>query len=154
MTKIRKLRPLWRCPKCGERFVTTNMWHACGRYSLASLFAKSDPHVIKLFRKFARMVRNCGPVRIIPQKSRVVFQVRVRFAGCYPRKSYLLCGMALPRKLKSPRIARINEYAPHFLGHQFRIYSADELDAEVQAWLRESYEVGAQTRLLKGDLEN
>jgi len=34
------------------------------------------------------------------------------------------------------------------------IYSADELDAEVQAWLRESYEVGAQTRLLKGDLEN
>ncbi|HKZ78243.1 MAG TPA: hypothetical protein VJ124_07945 [Pyrinomonadaceae bacterium] len=98
MTKIRKLRPLWRCPKCGERFVTANMWHACGRYSLASLFAKSDPHVIKLFRKFARMVRNCGPVRMI--------------------------------------------------------YSADELDAEVQAWLRESYEVGAQTRLLKGDLEN
>ncbi|MGH9972245.1 MAG: hypothetical protein ACREBG_31245 [Pyrinomonadaceae bacterium] len=48
------------------------------------------------------MVRACGPVRTIPQKTRVVFQVRVRFAGCYPRKSHLLCGFALPRRVTIP----------------------------------------------------
>ncbi|HLE62220.1 MAG TPA: hypothetical protein VI750_03725 [Pyrinomonadaceae bacterium] len=36
------------------------------------------------------------------------------------------------------------EYASHFIGHEFRVYSEDELDAEVQAWLREAYKVGAQ----------
>jgi hypothetical protein len=144
-----KLKPLWRCPKCGERFITANIWHACGRFSLEALFAKSEPHVLKLFRKFARMVRACGPVRTIPQRSRVVFQVRVRFAGCYPRKSHLLCSIALPRKLNSRRIVKINEYAPHFISHQFRIHSAEECDAEIQSWLRESYDVGAQKRPIK-----
>ena len=30
-------RPLWRCPECGHTFVTRNLWHSCGRYTL-------DPH--------------------------------------------------------------------------------------------------------------
>jgi hypothetical protein len=144
-----KLKALWRCPKCDERFITENMWHSCGKFSLEALFAKSDPHVLKLFRKFARMVRACGPVRMIPQRTRAVFQVRVRFAGCYPRKSYLLCGVALPRRLEHPRFVRINEYTPHFIGHQFRICSEEELDVEVQSWLRESYELGGQKRPVK-----
>lgn len=139
-----KQRPLWRCPKCGERFVTANIWHACGRFALKDLFARSDPDVLKLFRRFARMVRACGPVRMIPQKSRVVFQVRVRFAGCYPRKSHLICSVALPRRVESPRFIKITKYGAHFIGHQFRIHAEDELDAEVQGWLRESYLVGAQ----------
>jgi hypothetical protein len=112
---------------------------------MQELFSKSDPHVIKLFRKFSRMVRACGPVRVIPQRSRVAFQVRVRFAGCYPRKSHLLCGIALPRRLKNPRFVKITQYTPHFIGHEFRVSSEDELDGEVQAWLHESYEVGKQS---------
>jgi len=140
------LKPLWRCPKCEERFITENMWHSCGRFDLKTLFSKSEPHVLKLFRKFARMVRACGPVRMIPQKTRAVFQVRVRFAGCYPRKSHLLCAIALPRRVNSPRFVKIHEYTPRFIGHHFRIYSEGELDDELQGWLRESYQVGKQER--------
>jgi hypothetical protein len=139
-----RLQRLWRCPKCGERFVTKNMWHSCGKFSLEELFRKSDPHVLKLFRKFSRMVSACGPVKMIPQRTRAVFQVRVRFAGCYPRKSHLLCSIALPRRLDDPRFVKITEYAPHFIGHQFRISSKDQLDEDLQAWLRESYKVGQQ----------
>jgi hypothetical protein len=25
---------LWTCPKCGRRFVSRNLWHACGDYSV------------------------------------------------------------------------------------------------------------------------
>jgi Domain of unknown function (DUF5655) len=139
-----KQRPLWRCPKCGERFVTANIWHACGNFALKDLFARSDPGVLKLFRRFARMVRACGPVRMIPQKSRVVFQVRVRFAGCQPRKSHLICSIALPQKVPNPRFIKITSYGARFIGHQFRIHHEGELDAEVQSWLQEAYRVGAQ----------
>lgn len=106
-----KLPPLWRCPKCGERFVTKNMWHSCGKYTLEALFARSEPHVFQLFNKFAEMMRACGPVTMIPQKTRVVFQVRVRFGGCYPRKSHLLCTLALPRVDNDPRFFKIEKYA-------------------------------------------
>lgn len=139
-----KQRPLWRCPKCGERFITANMWHTCGRFTLKDLFSRSEPSVQRLFRRFARMVRACGPVRMIPQKSRVVFQVRVRFAGCQPRKSYLVCSVALPRRVENPRFTKITPYGRYFVGHQFHIHRETELDEEVQSWLHESYRVGAQ----------
>ena len=140
----KKLAPLWRCPKCGERFVTTNMWHSCGKFTLEELFARSEPHVIKLFRKFKKMIRKCGPVTMIPQKTRVVFQVRVRFGGCYPRKSHLVCALALPRLNGDPRFYKTEKFAAHFIGHWFRVYSEADLDADVQRWMCEAYEVGAQ----------
>jgi len=83
--------PLWHCPRCGAKLVTRDMWHSCGNYTIKDLFARSEPNVIRIFRTLAAMVRECGPVTIIPQKTRVVFQVRVRFLGCTPRRSYLLC---------------------------------------------------------------
>lgn len=86
---------------------------------------------------------------MIPQKTRVVFQVRVRFAGAYPRKSYFLCGFALPYRSTDPRFVKIENYAPHFQGHLFRVASAADLDEQVQRWLHESYEVGAQNFLNK-----
>jgi hypothetical protein len=147
--KSGKLRPLWRCPECGEKFVTKNLWHSCGKHTLEELFARSEPQVLRLFKKFAKMVRACGPVRMIPQKTRVVFQVRVRFAGAYPRKSYFLAGFALPYRAEDPRFVKIENYAPHFQGHLFRVASEADLDSKVQRWLKESYRVGAQDFLTK-----
>jgi hypothetical protein len=142
-----RLPPLWKCPKCGERFVTKNMWHSCGKFTLEELFARSEPHVFDLFNKFAEMMRKCGPVTMIPQKTRVVFQVRVRFGGCYPRKSHLQCALALPRVDDDPRFFKVEQFAPHFIGHHFRLYSEADLDQDVQRWMCEAYEVGAQKHL-------
>ena len=120
------------------------MWHSCGKYTLAALFARSEPQVRTLFSKFAKLIRACGPVTIIPQKTRVVFQVRVRFAGCYPRKKYLVCAIALREQLKSSRFVRIEKFGSRFVGHYFHIASDADLNAEVSGWLSDSYKVGAQ----------
>lgn len=148
------MRPLWRCPKCGARFVTRNIWHSCGKHTIRELFSVSEPHVLKLFRKFEKMVRSCGPVTMIPQKTRVVFMVRVRFAGAYPRKKYLLFGFALPRKVKHPRLYKYERYAPHFQGHLFKIESPEHLDNRIQHWLKEAYGVGEQRYLRKRRRKN
>ena len=142
-----ELPPLWRCPKCGERFVTRNLWHSCGKFSLRALFAGCEPQVFAAFRKFRKMMRACGPVRMIPQKSRIVFQVRVRYGGCIPRKSFLLCGLALPRRVRDKRFSEIIEYGPHFIAHRFRVRRPEDLDARVQRWMREAYTVGQQKHL-------
>jgi uncharacterized protein DUF5655 len=144
----KKLRPLWKCPKCGERFTGTNMSHSCGKFSLDDLFARSEPHVRKTFHEYARLVRTCGPVRMIPQKTRVVFQARMRFAGATPRKSHLLCHFILSRKIDNPRFHKIETFNPRCHAHYLRVSEDAELDAEVARWLREAYEVGEQKHLL------
>jgi hypothetical protein len=85
---------------------------------------------------------------MIVQKTRVVFMVRVRFAGVYPRKSYFLAGFALRRRLRNRRIRRVEEYSPRFIGHLLAIRSENDLDAELKNWLRESFAVGRQEHRL------
>jgi hypothetical protein len=138
---------LWNCPKCGARFVTANIWHSCGRYSLKDLFAKSEPNVRRAFRKFARMVRTCGPVTMIPQKTRVVFMTRVRFVAVYPRKRSMEIGIELSERHPNARFHKIETYSRQMHGHYLRIESGDQLDSQVQRWLRESYAVGTQKNL-------
>jgi hypothetical protein len=144
-----KLKPLWQCPKCGAKLVTKNMWHSCGQYRLEALFARSEPHVIQIFDRLADMVQAYGPVTIVPQKTRVVFQVRVRFLGCVPRKSYLLCNFEFAQRRPHPRFRKIVTYYPHWHGHELRVDSVQELDDQVAEWIRESYAVGEQKPIEK-----
>lgn len=137
-------RPLWKCPKCDARFVTLNMWHSCGRYTLKELFAKSEPKVKRAFRKFARMVRTCGPVKMIPQKTRVVFMRRVRFVAVYPRKRGLEIGIELPARQPNIRFHKVESYTRFMHGHYLLVENEAQLDSQVQRWLKDSYLVGAQ----------
>ena len=141
----RDLPPLWKCPKCGAKFVSANMWHSCGRYRLEDLFARSEPHVFAIFQKFKRMVEACGPSTMIPQKTRVVFMVRMRFAGATVRKERLRVGLILERKLPpDPRIEAIESFGPSSHGHYLRIDNEAQLDRDMQRWIREAYDSGAQ----------
>lgn len=124
------------------------MWHSCGRYTLEALFSHSEPHVLPIFNRLAAMVRVCGPVTITPQKTRVVFQVRVRFLGCVPRKSYLVCNFEFAQRRENPRFRKVVTYAPRWHGHEVRLDSEQELDDQVVEWIRESYAVGEQRSLL------
>jgi hypothetical protein len=75
------MKPLWRCGKCGHRFVTRNLWHSCGRYRLADHF-KGKPRTLRqTFNRFVGLARASGPVTVYAQKTRSVIQARVRFAG-------------------------------------------------------------------------
>jgi hypothetical protein len=124
------------------------MWHSCGKFALEDLFACSEPQVEKIFHQFAAMVRACGPVHMIPQKTRVVFQVRMRFAGATPRKSHLICHFILPRRIDHARFHKIETFNPRCHAHYLRVAEESELDAELARWLKQAYEVGQQKHLL------
>jgi hypothetical protein len=138
---------LWQCLECGEQFVTKNMWHSCGTFALEPLFARYQPHVRDLFDHFVVMVQSIGPVTIIPQKTRISFQVRVRFVSIYPRKSHLRIGFWFPERHNHPRFIKIEQYGKRAYGHDLRLSSLDELDNQLLDWLRLAYAVGEQQHL-------
>ncbi len=84
---------------------------------------------------------------MIPQKTRVVFQARMRFAGAMPRKSCLICHFILQRKIDNPRFEKTETFNPRCHAHYLRISSQDELDNHMARWLKEAYAVGQQKHL-------
>jgi len=140
-------KPLWRCPRCGHRFVTANMWHSCSNHSLEEHFRGKDPTLRKLFDRYVAAVRRFGPVTVIPQKTRISFQGRVRFAGAVVRRNWLEGGVWLTRRDPHPRFFRVEVPMPGCYVHRFRIASLEDIDAHLRAILKESSAVGHQEHL-------
>ncbi|HLF27307.1 MAG TPA: DUF5655 domain-containing protein [Anaerolineae bacterium] len=141
-------KPLWTCPKCGRPFANRNQSHSCGRYTVAAHLKGKSERAIALYNQFERCVKACGPVSIVPAKTRIGFQVRMIFAAVNKLSDRQLdAHVILARRLEHPRFTRIESLAPRSHVHHFRLRSVAEIDAEVAGWLREAYRVGKQEHL-------
>ena len=141
-------RPLWTCPRCRAKFVTRNIYHGCGNYSVAKFLEGKGDRARTLYERFAELVRRCGPIEVAPTKTQVGFMVRVRFAGItHISDRGMTAQFALPRRLDNPRIRRVDHPAHQWYIHTFRVTSPEELDDEVLGWLKESYKMGEQQHL-------
>jgi hypothetical protein len=138
---------LWTCPVCGRPFANRNQSHSCGRHTLREYLAGKPPKVIALFRSFVQLVRRCGPVLVIPEKTRIAFQVRMSFAAVSIRSDRIVGHVVLARRLDNPRFTKIESISRRNHIHSFCIHSEEELDDEFLAWLREAYTVGLQRHL-------
>ena len=143
-----KRGPLWRCPECGRQFANRNQSHACGRYALASHFEGESPAVRTIFDKLLHVARKNGPITVLPEKTRIAFQVRMSFAAFVVRRNWVDGHVVLARRVENRRFRRIETFSPRNHLHAFRFESVDEVDAEVSAWLTEAYQVGRQRHLL------
>ena len=141
------MQPLWRCGNCGRRFANRNQSHACGRHTLASHFVGKPKTIRVLFEAVRAAVRRNGPVMVLPEKTRIAFQVRMSFAQVTPRTGWLDGHVVLARRLEHPRFRRIDTISPRNHVHHFRLFSVTDVDEEFAAWLREAYAVGKQEHL-------
>jgi hypothetical protein len=148
MPKPATNRRLWRCPKCDRAFANRNQTHTCATlHSLEHHFEGKPPQIRELFDRVRAMVESIGPVRVLPEKTRIAFQVRMSFAQVTPRIRWLDGHVVLARRLKSPRFRKVETFSPRNHLHAFRISSIEEIDDEVRAWLTEAYAVGNQDHL-------
>jgi hypothetical protein len=139
--------PLWCCKKCHREFANRNQSHACGRYELDDHFRGKRPEIRALFEQVVAAVHEIGPVRILPEKTRIAFQVRMSFAQVTPRQNWIDGHVVLARRLEHPRFRQIQTFSPRNHLHAFRLTQPSDIDAEFRAWLREAYQVGEQRHL-------
>ncbi len=131
--------PLWTCPVCGHEFVTRNLWHSCGNYDLEAHFTGKDPVVRQIFDQLVERVQACGPVTMYAQKTRIVFMLRVRFAGVVTRKHFLFFSLWLKRPIEHPRLVLTETFGPGSYGHRFKLTSPAEIDAQLEQLICEAY---------------
>lgn len=140
---------LWACTKCGRQFANRNQTDSCGAYSVEQHLKGKNARVVRLYRRFAELVSECGPVVLAPGKTRIGFQVRMIFAAISPKVGGLACHVVLSRTLENPRFTHIHSISPRNHVHHFRIRSVEELDDEVASWLQEAYRVEEQKHLAR-----
>jgi hypothetical protein len=83
-------------------------------------------------------------VTVYAQKTRIVLQVRVRFAGAVVRSTWLDAGLWLRRRVEHPRLVRTEDFGRLGYGHHFRLEHPSDIDAGLEALMREAYTVGTQ----------
>jgi hypothetical protein len=141
------LPPMWQCARCGRLFANRNQSHACGRHELDPLFARSEPIVRQTFDAVVRAAERWGPLTVIPERTRVALQVRMSFAAFTPRRHWLDGHVVLARALHHPRFRTIHTISPRNHVHVFRLRTPADVDIDVETWLAEAYDVGAQRHL-------
>jgi len=124
------------------------MPHSCGRYSVEKFLSGKSRNAVSLYEHFTSLMRECGPFKIAPAKTRIGFQVRMIFAAVNKLNDQGLdAHVVLSRRLNSPRFRRIETTTSKCYVHHFRLESLRELDDEVKHWLQEAYQVGTQVHL-------
>ena len=135
---------LWKCPKCGHRFVTRNLWHSCVKVPLSAHFRGPRAAHKKTFDRWLAAARACGRVTTYAQKTRIIIMARVRFAGAVVHNEYLDAALWLRRKVEHPRVRRVEDYGRLGFGYHFRLERPEDIDRALVALMREAYKVGTQ----------
>ena len=116
-------------------------------------FFNQHPEAIPLYTAFEeRLLAELEGVVIQPQKSQITLKNRrvfgaVSFLKARKAKArpdpYITVTLGLNRREPSPRIDQASEPYPGRWTHHLVIGSAEEIDDELMAWVREAYDFAA-----------
>jgi hypothetical protein len=140
-------RSLWKCPQCKRRFANRNQSHFCGKHDLETHFRRKRKEIRDIYEAVLRAIRRCGPATVLPEKTRIAFQVRMSFAQLTARSKWVDGHVVLARRLEQPRFRKVQTISLRNHVHHFRLMSAKEVDEQVVSWLEEAYAVGEQRHL-------
>ena len=132
-------RLLWTCPKCRYQFVTRNLWHSCVRVPISAHFQGRAARLWPAFQALARAAESCGPVTIYAQKTRIVIQARVRFAGVVVRAGFIDAGLWLKQPATHARLIRTEAFGALGYGLHFRLEQPSDVDPALRRLIRRAY---------------
>ena len=138
---------LWRCDKCGRAFANKNQTHFCSHETLESHFERYPPETRRLYDAFLSVVQSFGPVVVLPEKTRIAFQVRMSFAALMTRRGYLRGHLVLAERNESPCFYKIETISPRNHVHAFELRDLGQLKGEMTRYIGEAYRVGCQEHL-------
>lgn len=138
---------LWQCGQCSRRFANKNQTHFCSDVSLESHFKGMPPETRRLYEAFIAAVRSHGPVIVLPEKTRIAFQVRMSFAAIMTRRGYLRGHLVLAERHERPCFSKVETYSPRNHLHAFELRDATQLKGELGEFIGHAYRVGKQEHL-------
>jgi hypothetical protein len=142
-------RPLWVCSECGRGFANAHQSHACDRHDLAAHLEGRSDAVRATYAAFLALLEENGPVTVLPERTRIAFQVRMSFAQLTLRREWALGHLVLARRVDDEVFTKVETFSPRNHLHAFRLDGPDEVE-RLRPWTPEAYAVGRQEHLRRG----
>ena len=108
-------------------------------HTVEALFAGKDPAVRTIYARLLEVLGALGPCREEPKQTSVHLARVSGFAGVHPRKSALLLNLRTAGPIDSPRVVKREQVSKNRWHNEVKLAAAEEVDAELLAWLREAY---------------
>lgn len=134
---------MWTCSLCDQQFVKTNQVHSCNDKVLADFFKNKPESTIALFWHFIKQYRKIGNITVHPTKSMIAIAGKKRIAYVTQiGKSFV--DITFPFKQRYDdnlcfhKIAQVP--GSNQFNHHFRMLSAEDINKEVQSFMKLAYE--------------
>lgn len=106
-----------------------------------ALMSKSE-ETEAVYRALMDVLEGFGKIQVQEKKTSLhITAGRAAFLGVHPRKGGLRLNIVLARPLEGPRIAKSEKVSARRFHNEVDLKAPSELDSELQAWLREAYEL-------------
>ncbi|MGH7968201.1 MAG: DUF5655 domain-containing protein [Limisphaerales bacterium] len=92
-------------------------------------------------------IRRSGPVRILPEKTRIAFQVRMSFAAIQVQSSKIVGHLVLAHRHEHQCFHRIDLISRHNHVHHFKLQKPQDLTEALCQFIEMAYAVGQQKHL-------
>src|SRR4051794_25401278 len=109
--------------------------------SVALHFDGKQTVVLAIYDRLLAVCRAWGPVEEDPKKTSIHLNRKYAFAGVRTGKDHLTLTVKSPSDIPSPRVKKREQASAHRWYCDIRVSSPDEIDQELIAWLRSSYDI-------------
>ena len=107
--------------------------------SVGGHFAKSDPEVLRTYRRLLMAARAIGPVAEEPKKTSIHLVARTAFAGIATRRSSLILTLKSAKDIRSARIEKREQASAHRWHLEIRLTKPSDVDRQLTSWLSAAY---------------
>ncbi|MFZ1516087.1 MAG: DUF5655 domain-containing protein [Saprospiraceae bacterium] len=109
----------------------TEMDHLTGREKV----------VTDIYEKLINSLQKFGPLKIEAHKTSIHLGNKFGFAGVYTRTDYINLEVHLNYKIKSKRVAKVEQASTNRFHHTIKLTLPKEIDKELLIWLKEAYDL-------------
>jgi hypothetical protein len=136
---------MWTCPLCNQQFKHNNQTHYCTNHAILDFLKGKSEQSIWLYQHFAQIYLTMGDIKPHATKTMIAFKSSKNFAYVI-RLGKNFIDIVLPFKTaymdnlcfsKIVQVPGTNDY-----NHHLRIYHIEDVNDEVQHYMREAYKNG------------
>jgi Domain of unknown function (DUF5655) len=132
----------WTCPSCARTFAREDQFHSHDTVDVDAHFGGRPERLRVSFDKLIGSLPS--DVQVEALRTVIVLSARRTFSFITVQSKRLLVGVFLEQPLDSSRVVKVNHVSARKFGSVVEVRGPDDVDAELQLWLRHAYELGAQ----------
>lgn len=127
----------WICPRCARTFALEGQFHSHDTEDVDSHFAGRPARLRESFDELIASLPS--DVQVEALRTVIVLSARRTFSYIIVQAKRLLVGVFLESPLDSPRVVKVDHVSGHKFGSVVEVRGPDDVDGELQQWLRQAY---------------